>query len=142
MHTVVDNCNSTHQCARTMSNRHSFSTLLQLSCCIRQISGKPCRPCFDPWNMISDRAKVLASPHNLPLFRTLITRSRLPCFLSYSILTITGGVIRAITSTFLVVIAVRNDMSHLPISSSIDAVPWPSALFHTRLHMVEAQSRY
>ena len=85
---------------------------------------------------------VLASPHDIPLFRPFVPRSRLPCLLPNSILTITGGIIWAITSTFLMVITICNDLPHLPLSSCVDAFPWPSSLLHTRLHMVETQSRY
>jgi hypothetical protein len=85
---------------------------------------------------------VLATPYNFPLLRPPVPRSRLPCLLPDPILKITGRVIRSLTRAFLMAVTLRNDMSHLSVAFSIDAIPRTPALFHTRLYMVAAQSRH
>ena len=37
---------------------------------------------------------------------------------------------------------IRNDMSDMSLSACINAVPGAPAVLHTRLHLVETQSRY
>lgn len=123
LHTMVDHSNSPHKCSRTMSNRYALPTLLQLSSRLCQVS-------------------VLAPPHNLPILRAAVFRSRLPCLLPYEILAVIGRVIGSITGAFLVVITLCYDVLDMPLSSSVHAFPWTPFILYTRLHMVETQPRY
>lgn len=90
----------------------------------------------------SDPVIVLATPYDLPLLRSAVSRSRLPRLLPYSIFPITRRIIGSITCALFLVTTLRNDMLDMPFAISIDALPWTPAILDTCVHLVKAQPRH
>ena len=95
---------------------------------------------LDPYP--SNLELVLATPHNLPLLRSSVSRSCLPCLLPHPIFAITRRIIWAITGALLLVTTVRNDLPDMSFAISFDAIPGTSAVFNSGIHLVKAQPRY
>lgn len=140
MYEMVDNSDGPHKCSCTVPDCYPISALLQLPGCVCQVSGIPRQLLV--YLYPSNNDLVLASPHNLPLFWSSVTRSRLPRVLPHPILAITRRIIWSIAGAFLLVTIVCNDFSDMPLANGIDAILRAPTLLNTRLHLVEAKPRY
>ena len=116
--------------------RSNSSTVSEL--CLSSLRCASSAPVSYP----SNGGSVLASPHNLPLLRSSVSRSRLPRLLPHPIFTTTRRIIWSIAGALLVATTVRYDLPDMSLAVSINALSWTPIIFNTRLHLVAAQPRY
>jgi hypothetical protein len=139
LHKMVDDGDGSHQCSCAVPDCHPISTFLQFPSRVCQVSGTPLQ-LLDPYHSNVDL--VLATPHNLPLLWSSISRSCLPCLLPHPIFAITRRIIWPITGALLLVTTVRNDLPDMSFAISFDAIPRTSAVLNSGIHLVKAQPRY
>lgn len=84
-------------------------------------------------------AEVLAPICDVFLFRPLLPRSPLPCIFSTAILSTTGRIVRPVTCTLLLATRICHDFPSPHLSNGIHALPGPSIVFDSRLHLVKAK---
>jgi len=88
------------------------------------------------YERISNVLPVLASFNNIPLLWSIVIGSCISRLLPHTIFTTLGGIIWPLTSPVFVALAIRNHMSHMSLSSRLDAISRPPTILHTCLHMV------